>query len=410
MTVPIDYGMWGWTWDQNGNRTAVRGLINPFWIAVNMLLRAMGLYGDPSTGSNPAGGTGPTSSAQLATFVLPSLIVGDGSGAAEIAADNVAAILGTGVETQFQFQGIISSQKPFRDWLTEVLNCCLGFYTWEFGKLKLGCRINASAVDAYTLANSLFQSLRLTPIQAGFEHLVLSFADVAYQYQANTAEYCDKSHAAYYGRAGSPLTSQMHSVGCSTLSQALRIGATRTREEIGGVKYTEWRDARAASWQTTLLGLGNEVGQVVSMTHPDIPGLHGTCNVTGTSVTWVSGDAFDKSMQNKEVVINGVQIVDHAVLHGPNLHDGDRLAPGFSARRWDQPSVPDHHDVLPDSALEPEEGLVGADRGADGHRFHVRPGRRAEADGRGARAPAASVLSDSARPGVGTVSDAGGVE
>jgi hypothetical protein len=309
MTVPIDYGMWGWTWDQSGNRTAVRGLINPFWIAVNMLLRAMGLYGDPSTGSNPAGGTGPSSSAQLATFVLPSLIVGDGSGAAEIAADNVAAILGTGVETQFQFQGIISSQKPFRDWLTEVLNCCLGFYTWEFGKLKLGCRINASAVDAYTIANSLFQSLRLTPIQAGFEHLVLSFADVAYQYQANTAEYCDKSHAAYYGRAGSPLTSQMHSVGCSTLSQALRIGATRTREEIGGVKYTEWRDARAASWQTTLLGLGNEVGQVVSMTHPDVPGLHGTCNVTGTSVTWVSGDAFDKSMQNKEVVINGVQTV-----------------------------------------------------------------------------------------------------
>jgi hypothetical protein len=145
MTVPIDYGMWGWTWDQSGNRTAVRGLINPFWIAVNMLLRAMGLYGDPSTGSNPAGGTGPTSFAQLATFVLPSLVVGDGSGAAEIAADQVAAILGTGVETQFQFQGIISSQKPFRDWLNEVLNCCLGFYTWEFGKLKLGCRINASS-------------------------------------------------------------------------------------------------------------------------------------------------------------------------------------------------------------------------------------------------------------------------
>ena len=96
MTVPIDYGMWGWTWDQSGNRTAVKGLINPFWIAVNMLLRAMGLYGDPSTGSNPAGGSGPASSDQLATFVLPSLIVGDGSGAAEIAADQVAAILGTG--------------------------------------------------------------------------------------------------------------------------------------------------------------------------------------------------------------------------------------------------------------------------------------------------------------------------
>ena len=321
MTVPIDYGMWGWTWDQSGTRTGVKGLINPFWIAVNMLLRAMGLYGDPSTGSNPAGGSGPASSDQLATFVLPSLIVGDGSGAAEIAADNVTAILGTGTETQFQFQGIISSQKPFRDWLTEVLNCCLGFYTWEFGKLKLGCRINASAVDAYTLANSLFQTLRLTPIQAGFEHLVLSFADVAYQYQANTAEYSDKTHAAYYGRAGSPLTTQMHSVGCSTLSQALRIAATRTREEIGGVTPAEWRDARTAAWQTTLLGLGNEVGQVVSMTHPDIPGRHGTCNVTGSTATWVSGDPWtyagtatgDSELVNKEILIGGSQVTITAV-------------------------------------------------------------------------------------------------
>ena len=75
------------------------------------------------------------------------------------------------------------------------------------------------------------------------------------------------------------------------------------------MQYTEWRDARAATWQTTLLGLGNEVGQLVSMTHPDIPGLHGTCNVTGTSVTWASGDAFVTSMKNKEVVINGVQVL-----------------------------------------------------------------------------------------------------
>ena len=253
--------------------------------------------------------------------MLPSLIVGDGSGAAEIAAAQVAAILGTGTETQFQFQGIISSQKPFRDWLTEVLNCCLGFYTWEFGQLKLGCRINASAVDAYTLANSLFQTLRLTPIQAGFEHLVISFADVAYQYQANTAEYCDKSHAAYYGRAGSPLTTQMHSVGCSSLSQALRIAATRTREEVGGVTPAEWRDARTAAWQTTLLGLGNEVGQVVSMTHPDIPGVHGTCNVSGSTATWVSGDPWtyagtatgDSELVNKEIVIGGSQVTITAV-------------------------------------------------------------------------------------------------
>jgi hypothetical protein len=314
MKVPIDFGMWGWTWDQAGNRTAVKGLINPFWIAVNMLLRAMGLYGDPSTGSDPGGGSGPSSADQLATFVLPSLVVGDGSGTAEIAADQVAAILGDGVETQFQFQGILSSQKPFRDWLTEVLNCCLGFYTWEFGQLKLGCRMNASAVDAYTAGNMLFQSLRLAPIQSAFEHLVLSFADVAYQYQANTAEYCDKSHATYYGRAGSPLTSQMHSVGCSTLSQALRIAATRTREEIGGVNATEWRNARTATWQTTLLGLANEVGQVVSITHPDVPTGTGKFRIQRWSLKkdWsveIQGQTVTDSMYDLDVGPKPIDVV-----------------------------------------------------------------------------------------------------
>ena len=225
------------------------------------------------------------------------------------------------LETQFQFQGAIASQKPFRDWLSEILNCCLGFYAWEFGSLKLGCRINASAVDAYTIANSLFQSLKLTPIQAAFEHLIISYADVAYQYQANTGEYCDKSHAAYYGRAGSPLTSQMHSVGISTLSQALRVAATRTREEVGGVTPMEWRNARKASWQTTLLGLGNEVGQVVSYTHPDIPGARGTCNVAGATATWVSGDAWtyagtttgDTELIDKVILIGNLEVTITAV-------------------------------------------------------------------------------------------------
>jgi hypothetical protein len=61
-------------------------------------------------------------------------------------------------------------------------------------------------------------------------------------------------------------------VGCATISQALRLAATRTREEIGGVYPAEWRNARAATWKTTLLGLNNEIGQVVSISHLDVPG------------------------------------------------------------------------------------------------------------------------------------------
>ena len=160
-------------------------------------------------------------------------------------------------EKQFRFQGVLAQQKPFRDWLTEILACGLGYFTWEFGKLKLGCRINASATDAFTLGNMLFQSLRLEPVEASFEHLIIDFADQAYQYQANTAEYQDKTHAAYYGRAGAPLTARQHLVGCATLSQALRLAAVRTREEIGGVNAAEWRSRAErileddASWRST---------------------------------------------------------------------------------------------------------------------------------------------------------------
>jgi hypothetical protein len=309
MQVPISQGLTGWTWDQNGNRTAVTGLTNPFWIAVNTLLRALGLAGTPSA-------------TQLNRIVLSSLVVGDGSGSAEIADTLVAPVVGTGVEKQFRFQGVLAQQKPFRDWLVEILACGLGYFAWEFGRLKLGCRINASTVDAFTLGNMLFQSLRLEPIEALFEHLIVDFADQAYQYQANTAEYQDKSHAAYFGRAGAPLTARQHLVGCATISQALRLAATRTREEIGGVYPAEWRNARAATWKTTLLGLNNEIGQVVSISHLDVPGMKGTCSVTSGQCGNLTGDPLDKFIVNKEVLIfvngGGVQCTVTQIFTTPD--------------------------------------------------------------------------------------------
>jgi hypothetical protein len=299
MQVPISQGLAGWTWDQNGNRSLINGLTNPFWIAVNCFLRALGLFGA-------------SSAMQLQNFVLTSVYAGDGSGAAEIADDPVTPIIGTGTEKQWRFQGVLAAQKPFRDWMVEILACGLGYFTFEFGKLKLGCRINATAVEAFTLGNILFQSLRLEPVEASFEHLVIDFADQAYQYQANTAEYTDKDHAAYYGRAGAPLTARQHLVGCGTLSQALRLALVRTREEIGGVNAAEWRNARNAYWQTTILALNTEIGQVVSMTHPDVPGGAGNFRIT----SWRLKKDWSIEIQAKTVTPS---MYDRTV--GPQVHE-----------------------------------------------------------------------------------------
>ncbi|HEY4359394.1 MAG TPA: hypothetical protein VGN17_00395 [Bryobacteraceae bacterium] len=323
MVVPISQGLAGWVWDASGTRSSVSGLTNPFWIAVNVYLRALGLQtADSAT--------------QLQYFVLDSLIFGDGSGCAEIADLVVDDLLGIGTEKQFRFMGSFAQQKPVRDWLTEIMNCCNGYFTFEFGKLKLGIRENAGSVSAFTGGNTLYQSLHLAPIDTQFERLEISFADKSVQYQANTATYEDRDHEIYYGRLAAPLVKQMHSVGISSLSQALRVAATLVREETGGINASntfnngtdidpvEWRTARKAAWGTTILALETEVGQVVSMTHPDIPGKSGTVTVSGVNVTLTGGDSFtqytgDTSLVNKEVVINGVQVTITAVTDGSHL-------------------------------------------------------------------------------------------
>ena len=305
MSVPIAQGRSGWAWDANGNRsdsiaytgqwTPVNGLIvgmtNPFWIAVNTYLLALGLWNAPSA-------------TQLQYFTLSAVVNSAGTGCAQIADTVVLDILGTGYETQLQFQGTIAQRKPLRDWLTEILACALGYFSFDFGKLTLGCRINAvdtllyptqanptgtyvlQPTDAYTVGSMLFQSLKQQPIVPTFEDLTIDFADVAYQYQANTAEYIDKDHAAYYDRTGSPLAKRMHSLGCPTFNQALRLAMVRTREEIGGINRnvsglnngnltnidpTEWAQSRIVNWQSTILGLTTGIGQITSITHPDLP-------------------------------------------------------------------------------------------------------------------------------------------
>jgi hypothetical protein len=253
MIAAVSQGLTGFGWTAPGARTTIPACTNPFWVAVNTFLSAIGL-------------SGAAASTQEQYFDVASAVA-----SAAIADTSVARIIGTGSEIQFRFKGSIDDRKPTRDWLQAVLNSGTGYYVWSFGKLKVGCRENASVVSAFTGGNMLFNTLRLAPVIPKFEKLTVSFADEEYQFQSNTIDLTDQDHAARNNRSQNPLAATFAISGCSTKSQAGRIAIVRSREELGGITQAEQDSARLASWKTTILALETEAGMVVSVADPDIP-------------------------------------------------------------------------------------------------------------------------------------------
>lgn len=245
-------------------------LTNPVWIAINMMLRARGFRLGANTTQQEL-----DSARQY--FDLPAALA-----AAAISDQQVSKVIGSGTETQFKFRGVLQEEKLLRDWIQEVLMNCLGYYTFTFGKLKVGVRVNSSVIEAFTEGNILFNSLRLAPVKSSFNHLTANFGDEEYGFVANSVEVHDIDHASLIGGGSGPLflKSSVNLSGSSSKSQAGRIAAIRLREELGGITPDEWKRARLVNFKTTVLALNTEPGMVCSMTHPDMPGGSGEFRVT----------------------------------------------------------------------------------------------------------------------------------
>jgi hypothetical protein len=270
MVANVRSGMSGWVWTSPGVRVYGPPLTSPVWVAINMMLRARGLR---------LGANATTQQLDLAETLFDVQATID---AASICNDHVTKLVGSGSETQFKFRGVLQEEKPLRDWLQEVLMNCLGYYTFAFGKLKLGVRENSSAVEAFTQGNILFNSLQLAPLKPSFNHLTANFADEDYQFVNNSVSLYDIDHATLIGGGAGPLflKSSVNLSGTASKSQAARVISVRLREELGGTSAAEWKAARQLSFRTTVLALNTEPGMVCSMTHPDMPGGSGEFRVT----------------------------------------------------------------------------------------------------------------------------------
>lgn len=257
--VVVDGGLGGWYWDAPSTRLSTTTLTNPVWIAVNTLFRSRFLKNG-------------TSAAQAALVDLDAAIA-----SAAVCADIVAKLVGTGTETQFKFVGVLRDRRPLRDWLTDILTTCLGYYTWVFGKLYIGMRIHSGVVagNAFSTGNVIDGTLRLRDKIPKFNHLTVEFdepnpdesVDRALAFARTTVAVEDQDHVVTYGLKPSSITLN----GVVSRSQALRVGATMLREELGGINEAEWRAARVLSFRSTVLALGVQAGDVCSLSHPDMP-------------------------------------------------------------------------------------------------------------------------------------------
>ncbi len=262
MTAWVLAGLGGWVWDAAGDRSATTTLTNPVWIAVNMLLKAKGLFGDPSDAGSIA------EADQEAVFDWEAA-----ESAAGICNDLVDKIIGTGTETQFKFSGVLADRRPLRDWLRNILVNCVGYFVQSNGKLKIGTRVNSSTVQAFTEGNIIYGSLQLSRHAPAYNHLTVNFANSLYEWKPDSIGFGDIDHAKIIG-GGVPQwnKSQLNLSGVSGRSQAARIQITRLREELGGYNAAQWKAARDATWQTTILALAVEPGAVVSITDDEVPG------------------------------------------------------------------------------------------------------------------------------------------
>jgi hypothetical protein len=271
MVITVTGGMGGWFWSGDAEAGYTRDwkfpLTNPVWILINIYLRAVGLRADL------AHTDAISSETMLEHFDAQAAI-----DSAKIC-DKIVDVLvpeNSGIkEVQFPFRAMFREQKALRDWMQEILNCCLGFYTFVAGKLRIGIRVNSSveAGGTFTQANVLRRSVNAEFVEPSFNHLTAQFGDAEFEWQLNNAQWYDIDHAEFLGSPNNPkyLMSNMTLIGASNKSQAQRIVRTRLREELGGLTREQQQNARHMALKTTVMALSVYPGEICSMTHPKLP-------------------------------------------------------------------------------------------------------------------------------------------
>lgn len=265
MVVMVTGGLGGWTWTAPGARQWTQPLTNTVWIAVNVYLRGLGLKADYSRPDL-------IPMATMESYLLLNEIIA----AAALCETQVPKLVGSGNERQFPYRGVLREQKPLRDWLEEILTCCLGYYYFLNGRFGIGIRINSSVLsnNAFTRATVLENSFTAEARESQWNHLTVEFADEEYEWALNSVQVYDIDNAKLEGTASSPRfkVGRLPLSGVSNKSQASRLAMTRLKEEMGGGTALDQDRARNVRLRSTVIALNTRPGDVCSFDDPALPG------------------------------------------------------------------------------------------------------------------------------------------
>jgi len=205
MQIVVTVGMGDWVWTAHGQRAWAPGLTNPVWIAVNAYLKSIGYFIHESQASLLS-----------AAEMEERFDVNAALAAATLCDVDVHKLIGSGTERQYVFRGVVQEEKPLREWLQDILNTCAGYFTFAFGKLRIGLRFHSGATEPFTEGNIVLDTLHVEPMIPSFNHITGQFGDQEYGWALNSVSLRDRDHALMIGGPGTPkcLKTNMTFVGC----------------------------------------------------------------------------------------------------------------------------------------------------------------------------------------------------
>lgn len=290
VSVAVTSGLGGWVWDDPldvESRRWLAPLVNPVWVMVNALLRARALQGSNVTAVEQAEQFDLPycfATAAICSTVVPCII--NRTPQVWVPTDtkgngywDTGALLTT--ETQFVFCGRIGDEKPLRDWLTEIAQGALLYFTFRNNKLRIGIRSNAVPVQAFGPGNVIADSVEVEPMEADYNHLTVRFGNCDNNWELDNVDLYDEDNAWRLGAGNTEIrkAAQMNLVGCPTQSQAARVLIGRLRETLGGLTEAEQVQARRLRFTSTIISLAVDPGMCCSLDDEALPGYYAVFRV-----------------------------------------------------------------------------------------------------------------------------------